>query len=438
MLFIPILVVAIVLYMCGQRVISLLMFFFFLFNGFQIVPEEMFETAFGFSKPLDFAFFYVISLFVWGCFFYHDYIPMNKMTLLISVYLSMILCLIVISKFILGIGWGEIIRTSRYFFLILSYFVLRRCTRTEIDFVLKVLLVIVFFQCILFILQAFTGIALLTGAEDSNKSGQLITRFYNLPKMIYFLLFYIIFAKPIKGSLWYVISGVMLVTIFLPMHRSMSMVVILALLLGVFLNMKNIKQLIRYIPYFLIVFIPLTVVFLAQMSSKTLADLQSVQKGEFIEVEDVELDSESTFLFRMAHFYERFQFAQDKPLYRYFGFGLMTEDAAYTSKKFDFVIGLDNEETGAVSQLDTSDISWSLFVVRYGFVGTLVYLSIFFILCYHFFKHRKIDYALSSMLYLLFVFGCSLTSDMLFHVYMLIFPMLMYDFTIDKKEEVIV
>jgi len=83
--------------------------------------------------------------------------------------------------------------------------------------------------------------------------------------------------------------------------------------------------------------------------------------------------------------------------------------------------------------LDTSDISWSLFVVRYGYVGTFVYMCIYFALVWHFFVRRKTDYSLPLMLYLLLIFGCSLTSDMLFNIYMLIFPMMLYDYTIRKE-----
>jgi len=436
MIFIPILAIAILLYMMGQRMISLLLFFFFLFYGFQVVPLSLFETAFGFSKPLDFAIFYVIILFIWGCLFYDNFIPRNKMTLLIAIYLSLVLCLVVISKFVFNIQWVDIIRTSRYFFFVLVYYVLRRCKREEIDTVLKILIYITVCQCLLFMIQAFTGHPVLTGAEEENRRTiGFITRFYNLPKMIYFLMFYVVFFRPLKG-IWNIVFGtIMIVTIFLPLHRSMSMVVVITLLLGTFLSIKNLRQFVKYVPYILIVFIPLSIVFAAQVSKKTLSDLQSVQNGDFVDIDDIELDDESTFLFRMAHFYERFEFAQGKTIYKLFGLGLMSEDSPYTAQHFDFSIGLENEKNGKTVQLDTSDISWSLFVVRYGYIGTIVYLSIYFTLLCHFFVRRKKDVFLPVTLYMLLVFGCSLTSDMLFNVFMLVFPMMFYDYTLDEKSQ---
>jgi len=54
------------------------------------------------------------------------------------------------------------------------------------------------------------------------------------------------------------------------------------------------------------------------------------------------------------------------------------------------------------------------------------------LLC-HFFVRRKKDVFLPVTLYMLLVFGCSLTSDMLFNVFMLVFPMMFYDYTLDEK-----
>lgn len=104
MLFIPLLLLAIALYICGQRTYSLLIFFFFSFYGFQIIPDELFETGLGFSKSTDFALVYIFVLFVYGCFAYHDYIPLNRMTYLIAVYLAAILVIIGVNKFVYGIG----------------------------------------------------------------------------------------------------------------------------------------------------------------------------------------------------------------------------------------------------------------------------------------------------------------------------------------------
>ena len=202
MLFIPILIAGIILYLSGKRTLSVVIFFFFLFDGFQIIPEELFETGMGISKSADFALLYTVFLFIYGLLNSPKFIPVNKLTLLLGGYLFFIVCLIGISYFIYRIPLSEIIRTSRYYLFALSYFVLRKLTPEEIGSILKILFCIVVFQSILFTIQGFTGIALLTGAI-SHKSAKLITRFYNSPLMLYFFVFYGIFNNPFSGKCKY-------------------------------------------------------------------------------------------------------------------------------------------------------------------------------------------------------------------------------------------
>ena len=437
MLFIPLLLLAIALYICGQRTYSLLIFFFFSFYGFQIIPDELFETGLGFSKSTDFALVYIFVLFVYGCFAYHDYIPLNRMTYLIAVYLAAILVIIGVNKFVYGIGWGDILKTSRNYFFVLAYYPLRRVEKEEVDRLLKILLYIVLFQSLLFAIQAFTGKAILAGEEDKS-GGDLIYRFYNSPRMLYFFIFYTLFVQPL-GKKYSTFAGIVLIiTSFLPMHRSLIIMVILTLSFGYMLNVGNLKRFIRYLPYALLVAIPLCFILFAQDGSRTISDLQMLREGNFAEIEDsdeienFEMDSESTFTFRIAHFMERYLYSKTNVMYEFFGLGLMTDDSPYTYNNFNFVIGLP-DENGGIYQLDTPDIAWSNFVARYGYVGTFAYLVFYIGLAWFFFVNRKDKLSLSLLLYMLLVLGTSLTSETLYQVGRNVFVLMLFDFIIDKK-----
>lgn len=438
MLFIPLLLLAIALYISGQRTYSLLIFFFFSFYGFQIIPEEWFDTGLGISKSTDFALVYIFVLFVYGCFAYHDYIPLNRMTYLIVVYLAAILVIIGVNKFIYGIGWGDIFRTSRNYFFVLAYYPLRRVEKEEVDRLLKILLYIVLFQSLLFAIQAFTGKALLAGAEDKS-GGDLIYRFYNSPRMLFFFIFYALFVQPL-GKKYSTFAGtVLIITSFLPMHRSLIIMVILTLSFGYLLNVGNLKRFIRYLPYALLVAIPLCFILFAQVGSRTISDLQMLREGNFAEIEDseeienFEMDSESTFTFRIAHFMERYLYSKTNVMYEFFGLGLMTDDSPYTYNNFNFVIGLP-DENGGIYQLDTPDIAWSNFVARYGYVGTCAYLVFYLGLAWFFFVNRKEKLSLSLLLYMLLVLGTSLTSDTLYQVSRNVLVLMLFDFIINKKQ----
>ena len=432
MLFIPILIVSIILYLSGKRILSTILFFFFLFDGFQIIPEKFFETGMGISKSTDFALLYIIILFIYGIINTKDFIPINKLALLLGGYLLFIVCLIGISYYTYHIPFVEIIRTSRYYLFALSYFVLRRLTKEEISSILKILFCIVIFQSILFTIQGFTGIALLIGAE-SHKSAKLITRFYNSPLMLYFFVFYGIFNNPFTGKYKYISALICIVCVYMPLHRSLTISFILILILGLFLKMGKIKQFINYLPMLLLCVIPLVAVMGAQLASRTMNDINSVTTGEFVDIEEIELGEESTLLFRIAHFYERYMHILEKPIETAFGSGLMAEESNYTNKKFEFIVGLENEKTGEIVQLETSDIAWSNLIIRYGIIGTLIYLTIYISIMIFYYKHRKVRYALSTFLYLLLLLFTSITSNQLYYVYMLVFPLMFFDMTLEKN-----
>ena len=432
MLFIPILIVSIILYLSGKRILSTILFFFFLFDGFQIIPEKFFETGMGISKSTDFALLYIIILFIYGIINTKDFIPINKLALLLGGYLLFIVCLIGISYYTYHIPFVEIIRTSRYYLFALSYFVLRRLTKEEISSILKILFCIVIFQSILFTIQGFTGIALLIGAE-SHKSAKLITRFYNSPLMLYFFVFYGIFNNPFTGKYKYISALICIVCVYMPLHRSLTISFILILILGLFLKMGKIKQFINYLPMLLLCVIPLVAVMGAQLASRTMNDINSVTTGAFVDIEEIELGEESTLLFRIAHFYERYMHILEKPIETAFGSGLMAEESNYTNKKFDFIVGLENEKTGEIVQLETSDIAWSNLIIRYGIIGTLIYLTIYISIMIFYYKHRKVRYALSTFLYLLLLLFTSITSNQLYYVYMLVFPLMFFDMTLEKN-----
>lgn len=427
MLILPLLILSIILYIIGKRVSSILIFFFFLFDGFQIVPEVLFDTHVGISKPFDFAFFYMLLLFIYGIIRYDDFIPINRISKIITIYLSFIIICLFISAFYYHISVVDIIRTSRSYFLVLSYFVIRRIGKEEFDKLIKILFIIVLFQCCLFVIQAFTGIALLTGAE-SGRDG-IITRFYNAPLMLYFFVFYAIFCNPYQGCLKVITTIIPSVTIFLPLHRSLMMAFIVCALIGIYIKIGGLKVIMKYLPFVLIIIIPILLFTAKSLGERTFTDISNVLNGNFVDIDDdFVMDENSTFMFRIAHFFERFIDVTDSKVGTVFGAGFMTEDSNYTFNHFDYQIGLPDDITGNIVQLDTSDISWSNFIIRYGLVGSLIYLMCYVLLVGFFWKNNDCNLAHSILLYLILLFIISFTSDLLFQLRFLILPLILFDF----------
>lgn len=416
-IFITLWFISIALYINGKRKISLLIYFFFLFDSFQLIPEDLIGV-----KSLDFSIAYIIVLFIYGFFRNHDFIPKNRITLLISLYILFITFISLISLFYYGIEISEILRTGRQNLLLLSYFIFRRLNRDEIISIINILFIVVLFQCCMFLYQTITGDAIMTGGINGGFKIGHFYRFYNVPFMLYFMVFYAIFSNPFKGMMKQMTIILMSITMFAPMHRSLSIMFVFIFLFGYLWKIgffNSLKKVLLTIILILITIFTSTYF----VSTRTLNDLQSVTEGDFLDFDDRKLDSESTLLFRLAHFYERYLAVTETTAGYWFGLGFMAEGSKYTNKNFDFIIGLDEDPKTDVIQVDTSDIAWSVLIIRYGIVGSIIYLI--FYLCNILLTIKKRDdlFMIPVVCYMILIFAVSLTSDQFYNVKYLMIPL---------------
>ncbi len=419
MLFIPLLILSIILYVIGHRVSSVLIFFFFCTGGFQIIPEPLFETFVGISKGIDFAFVYTIILFAYGLYRFDDFIPVNPLSKIILGYIILLLIIIGYSLFYYHIPLGEVIRTSRSFFIILSYFVIRRLDKAQFNKVVYALLGITIIQCVLYTIQALTAIPLMTEAVGGGSYFGFIHRYYNFPRYLY-LFFFILFFSTVKVHYKPWIISILAVALILPLSRSAILIVILLLFIGVLLKMENLKRLIKYIPIFLLVLGGVGLIVAKQIQGRTLTDIQSVLAGEFIEVvesDDSEMEEGSTFIFRMALVFERYLDVIESDVSFFIGKGFCIDGSPYTNANFRYSIGLNVADRDGVdigiAQLYSPDISWSNLILRYGIVGTIIYTLAFIYLAIIILRKRS-NYSISLFLYAIFMLMNSISSDILF------------------------
>lgn len=423
MLLVPLLILGIALYISGKRELSSLIFLFFLFGNFQLIPDELIGI-----KAQDFAIVYVGVLFIWGCIKYDNFIPKNNITLIIVLWLGFIIFGQLLSHFYYHIGWSEIIRTSRQHLLILSYFIFRRVSRQEIDKTLHILFIILLFQCCLYIIQAFTGLSLLTGSEFNFRIWRGFYRCYNLPFMVYFFVFYALFRNPFKGWPKYISMILPIVALSFSVSRSLIIILIIIICVG-YLWEKNAFNSLRNLITSGVITLLLITIGGYYASERTIEDINKVATGDFLEVENIQESPESTFLYRIGHFYERYLFITEETVSIVFGLGFMADDSSYTNNRFNFIIGLDNEKKGGIAQLDTPDIAWSNFIVRYGIVGTILFLIYYIlIIIYYTQKKKTFSIRLPIILYLFFLFGISFTCDLMYKMNMLIFPLIYFDY----------
>jgi hypothetical protein len=415
MIFIPLLFIAIFFYLNGKRISSVILFFFFLTDGFQIIPLELFDTKLGIDKPTDFCVLYTIILWIYGLLNYFGFIPQkDKISKTIFLFLGFIVLGIFINRYVYIVPWENIVRTVRFFFIILSYFIFIRLKKEEIEKIHRILFLIALMQSILFISQVIFGEAILTGYAGGGKMiGIGFKRFYNLPYLIYYFVFYALFKNPYTGTKKLISTSLLVIAFLLPMHRGWIIAFVLLYFLGSYLH-NGFKGLIKYFFIGFLFVIPLSAQIISRFEKGgTDNDFKNVISGNYkLYLENTISFGDATFLYRMVHFYERFMFILSDNKYIIFGLGYMTEDSPITNERFNFMIGLPSEKNlSAIEQLDTPDIAWSNLFVRFGVLGTIIYLLFFFSLIVFFWKTNKKDNIVPiSFLFLLFL--TSITSSL--------------------------
>jgi hypothetical protein len=436
MIFLLIVIVAIGMYVWNYKVPALLFFFFFLTSGFNLIPEEMTKSIF-FSKGMDYAIIMLFAIVVVDAFCIKGYLKLDRLIYLYLLFCAFLAGCIFYNKFVIGVGWAEIIRTCRYHFLWFVYFVFRNLPKAQMEKLLKYLFLVTLVCSVLYLLQIFLNEMILNeGAVNSaNLFGIKIPRYYNQPDMLHFFVFMAIYCNPFKGIMKYVTTAILVIALLGAFHRSLIGSFIVAVILGYIIQLPRLQRIktLTIASVFLVFFIAFAGY--KFVHSRTYVDIQRVVSGNVVD-EEIDMDElhNSTFTFRIMHLLERNQYLLDNPVAMFTGAGLMTEDSKMTYSLFDFDIGLAEELSGQTQQLDTGDISYSVLLLRYGYLGTLLNLVLFIYLMVFFYKKKATRYGLASFLFLVLSFGTSFFSANLVMPITFVLPLITYCI-IKKMEE---
>ena len=391
------LLLALIWFKKGKKELSLFTFFGFLTGGFQLIPDAVF--AFPVSvKPTDYAILYLFGVIAIEYFSGKRKELIAVLPKFTLIFLSFIAAAAAVSVFIHRIPIIEVVKNTRQYFLLLTPILYYTLTKDELERVVKTLFNMTLFLSILYILQPIFDTQLLQGFSTEGKTSFMgifkIARFYNTPTYLYFFFFFALYNTELSKGKKMMSLVLMTLPIFLCMHRSLLMAFIMVIFFNYF------RAAIKKIYPILIVLLVALIPFLGTIQG----DILETKIAQDI-IGSVEVDPEdfvpgelgdATFTFRVIHFLERLYYASENWLTMLFGLGLMSEGSDYTINNFDFIVGLENKETGFVDQVDTSDIAWSLFVIRFGIIGTVIYLIYYFMMMKFFDKLRS-DYRAKSV-----------------------------------------
>ncbi len=427
-IFIFLVFLAWILYLRQERVYTMVIFFFFLTSGFQLIPEETMSLMTGFSKGTDYA-----LVLMAGCiginfiFSKGRYLRTDGFFFWMCLFLAFLVICILYSVSSGASSIKEAIQVSRQYFLVLSYLIFRNMTKEE----LKRLLIIVFYVSLviscLYILQAILSTAILVGASYAKLplGDFVIHRYYNQPLTLYLCTFLAMYTNLTRGGIRLFSLFIFLTAIVLGFNRSGTGCFLIVWFLGYVLHLSKVKQ-VRFTVLIIAISVPAIVVWGHNfMKTRTYEDIQALIDGRYADSNiDLYAMYSSTFAYRAGHLFERINYLEENPTACFVGAGLIPEDSP-AAGKFNFILGLQNEKTGLPYQLETPDITYSALFMRFGYLGSAIFMMLYIYMLYFFFRNRSNQYAFTSFLFLTLSIGISFfSSNLLFPVYF-VMPLLM-------------
>lgn len=284
---------------------------------------------------------------------------------------------------------GNILAVSRDYLYALTYFVFRKSPVEELQKGIHLIFKGVILACVFFVVQYFTHFQLVNTFISETNMLKGNYRMQSTPPFIDFILLTALFYLRKMRGRWLVI-----ILVFGVFMISQNRTPILALFLEIGLFVLIARKTKYKIPVMIaaMVAFPFVNSLLSSRSSEeggtsnlNVPVLTYISQGDF-----QGLASQSTFMFRIALIAERADYMLSNPEELPFGVGPMHEDTA--QKYFNFRIGtanLSSDGEARICQLDSIDTVWGPLLIRYGFVGLILHVSVIIWMIFAYYKRRE-------------------------------------------------
>jgi hypothetical protein len=387
----------------GRRHLSIFFLFAVLTAGFQLVPVELMLLP-GITKSYD----WLLVFFMVLCIVKPDFllsVKKWKEFKHIRWLLFVMLFLFFYSTLYEGIETPVAVRVFRNFIFIIFIFVFATLELEGINKVFRLIIYATTIASILYCAQAVIGVSILNNISDDYTPVDLqinngIGRFYNTPAFVLPVFFLLAFHQSLVSSkqrVWLILPNVM--AIVFSQHRNMIIGVIICAILYYIITKR--VTLSKAIFAGVAAFIVLLTIdwFTGNRLTEGFTDMEDMLSNG-LSTKDMlytNLADMSTSEFRFYHFYERWSYITKDVVHSLFGLGFVTEDS-HVVKALNFSIGLTDND-GKIVQVATSDIVWTLFMIHFGIIGTLVFLSVYINMLKRFFQFRQDKLMLTGLLF---------------------------------------
>lgn len=410
---------------------ALMIFFFLLLEGFQLIPVDLLTIGFFSGTSIDAALLVFLGLFfIRGQYWLKSII--NNASFSKAIWLFILLLFLNMGYGVInGYSFGDVFKGARLYLFLLSFLMLTEVPMNEMLRIIRVLIIITFLQSILFLLQVVTGqTILLQGPKELDMEDLNYKRFYNMPKLLDLALASCLFWFPFKASkkIRLLFISIFVLTALAPLHRGyiFSWLITITLYSLLFNNYAKKALYLSLIAGGIVVILSVEV--LRNRFMEAFDQLSIV--GDIISNRLI-YDS-NTFLYRVNHLTERLAYINKEPVRWFMGIGLIDEKASQVAA-LPLQYGLPDPVTGNPIKVYTPDLVWSMLLLTMGYLGGLFYVNIFLRILRKYSKHA-ISKEISKVIFTLILIGffSSFTSNMLLQPFFFI-PILMLILIIEKK-----
>lgn len=422
---------------------SLMIFFFLLLEGFQVVPLKFLTWGFFSGTTVDAALLALLGLLVIrGKIWFRDPLrntPVAKAILFFMYYviLNMLFGLI-IERYALV----DVFRGARLYFFLLVFFMYTEVPLKDIIKIIRIIIFIVFIQSVLYLLQVYTKHAILQAGDTTQYMDDLdYTRFLNTPRLLSFAMAICFFWFPFKSFLrkYKIVFITVLVLAFLgPLPRAGIICWFVSVTLYSLFFEGHFKRAIYLFGAALAAFVLSYIDIVQKRFASVVSQLSIV--NDLFQNKMLEGDkgfaaaNDNTFLFRLNHLIERVTYINTHSFGWLFGIGFLDEKAPQ-AESLPFRYGIINPLTGHPFKIFTVDIVWSMTILTMGYIGTIIFLNIYSKILINY-SRTKTTLPVSKVIFVLVVLGIlvSFTSNSLLDPGGFIF-VLMLVVLIEKKKQ---
>ena len=325
----------------------------------------------------------------------------------INIFFLFLVLLVFYSIWVQQVELSVSLRVFRNYIFVILVYIFCELSREDIEKVFKWIVYFTSLASVIYCLQLVVGTSLLNNLLDDYSTIDLqvnngLARYYNIPVLVTPVLFLLLFDKTIvPRRLKWLFALPVFGAVLLSQHRNLLLAILACCFVYYIIQHK--------------IGIP-KVAFMLLLSGLVLMGVNKITDNRFSEgfsdlggmfekgitrndIIMADLGQLSTSEFRFYHFYERISFVSENPMRSVFGGGLLSEDS-HVVRNLRFNIGLPNDVTD-VTQVDTGDIVWSLLVIHFGLVGTVLFILMYLNILGRFYRARADVKMMVGFLFLL-------------------------------------